>query len=219
MAQCKDHTGKRFGRLVALKRAKNSPAGSARWECLCDCGTTTIVDAQSLVSEHTKSCGCYRIRTFEKTKICSNCKIEKDHSEFKWNKTINQYEAYCKKCKPIKQKERYNKNPERFRAAQKTLSDSIKKETFAFYGGHCICCGEKHIDFLAIDHKNGGGTAHRRSIGIAFSGQRFYRWLKKNGYPNEYQVLCHNCNFSKHLNKGVCAHKQSRIDAILSLPG
>lgn len=56
-----------------------------------------------------------------------------------------------------------------------------------------------------IDHVNGGGNAHRRSIGgTTACTVRFYRWLEVNNYPEGFQVLCHNCNFAK--SHGGCPH-------------
>ena len=38
-----DLIGRRFGRLVVVRRAeKSAGSGQARWECVCDCGGTTI---------------------------------------------------------------------------------------------------------------------------------------------------------------------------------
>lgn len=54
----KDHTGQRFGRLVAVARAENNRFGRARWECRCDCGSKSVVTADSLRSGDTQSCGC-----------------------------------------------------------------------------------------------------------------------------------------------------------------
>ena len=54
-------SGQRFGRLVAEYRAPNAGEGTsskAKWNCLCDCGGTTIVHASALRSGNTKSCGC-----------------------------------------------------------------------------------------------------------------------------------------------------------------
>ena len=55
-------TGKRFGRLVVLRRTEDmvSPSGSkdVTWECQCDCGNIKSVRASSLKSGRTKSCGC-----------------------------------------------------------------------------------------------------------------------------------------------------------------
>ena len=51
--------GKRFGRLIA-----NSIAGrdgtSNTWHCSCDCGGTSVVRSNRLLSGKTKSCGCLR---------------------------------------------------------------------------------------------------------------------------------------------------------------
>lgn len=50
-----DITGKRFGRLIALKEIDKT-----YWECVCDCGNTKIVRKQCLLQGITKSCGCLR---------------------------------------------------------------------------------------------------------------------------------------------------------------
>lgn len=60
--QRSDHTGKRFGKLTAVKRVgKSNKIGNTTtpfWECLCDCGNKTIVRSTNLISGHTTSCGC-----------------------------------------------------------------------------------------------------------------------------------------------------------------
>ena len=62
--------GKRFGRLVVLRRAGVNSSRSAIWECRCDCGTLTKTTAGSLMNAGTKSCGCLQreavIRTMTK---------------------------------------------------------------------------------------------------------------------------------------------------------
>lgn len=102
------------------------------------------------------------------------------------------------------QKEWYSKNKEAHLLRNKINHAKIKKAAFDHYGGKCACCGEDEIDFLAIDHIHNDGAEHRRSTNC--SGSRMYSWLKNNDYPEGFQVLCHNCNFSKHLH-GVCIHK------------
>ena len=64
----------------------------------------------------------------------------------------------------------------------------------------CAGCGEKHIEFLVFDHING-----RKSMGhkAGFNAEKLCRNLRKNGYPKGIQVLCANCNHSKHDN-GFC---------------
>lgn len=98
----------------------------------------------------------------------------------------------------------YRRNAEKMAEYRKRVARDLRYETIHKYGDRCACCGERHIEFLCIDHKDGGGTKHRESVGF---GSNFYRWLKKNGYPDGYQVLCWNCNSAKHQN-GECPHQR-----------
>lgn len=52
-----DLTGKRYGRLVVIERAKNKGSKTA-WLCKCDCGNEKIVSGDKLKTGNTKSCGC-----------------------------------------------------------------------------------------------------------------------------------------------------------------
>ena len=67
----KDLTGKRFGKLVVIERnfeyqsIKNSK--QTYWNCLCDCGSKTVVTGGKLVFGHTQSCGC--VKSFGELKI------------------------------------------------------------------------------------------------------------------------------------------------------
>lgn len=61
-----DLTGQRFGRLLALEDVGRDKKQSVLWMCTCDCGNKITVNADSLRSGNTKSCGCYhKIRTRE----------------------------------------------------------------------------------------------------------------------------------------------------------
>jgi len=62
-----DHTGQRFGRLVALRRvesgrSKKGHLAGARWLCRCDCGNEKVISGNSLTSGGVISCGCARRR-------------------------------------------------------------------------------------------------------------------------------------------------------------
>lgn len=99
---------------------------------------------------------------------------------------------------------------EAHRQARLAAHRALKAEALRAYGGHCACCREAGADFLTIDHVMEDGARHRREIFGAKDrggcGVHFYRWLKKNGFPGGFQVLCFNCNFSKHQGGGVCMH-------------
>jgi hypothetical protein len=97
----------------------------------------------------------------------------------------------------------------------------LKLDAFEAYGGvicSCLSCPERlnpKISFLTLNHIGGGGTKHRASLGgkriagggVGAAGQETYRWVKKNGYPPGFNVLCWNCQWGVHINKGVCPHK------------
>ena len=73
----------------------------------------------------------------------------------------------------------------------------LKSDMIKAYGGKCVLCGETHSEFLTIDHINGGGTEHKRSLGIT----DIYPWLRRQGWPkNGYRLLCANCNCSDKQN-------------------
>ena len=93
------------------------------------------------------------------------------------------------------------KNPERVNARQRARWKAIRADVLAGYGGKCVCCGETANEFLAIDHINGHGKEHRASIGAAF-----YSRLKRQGVPEGFRILCHNCNFARG-RYGYCPHE------------
>jgi hypothetical protein len=53
-----DLAGQRFGRLLVLSRGPRDRQGNAQWECVCDCGTATVVRGFCLRDGNTQSCGC-----------------------------------------------------------------------------------------------------------------------------------------------------------------
>jgi|SRR5882724_2124920 len=59
-----DLIGKRFGSLTLIRPARPvrvSRGYRARWLCLCDCGKTTYVRDNNLISHNTTSCGCKHV--------------------------------------------------------------------------------------------------------------------------------------------------------------
>ena len=63
MSKVIDLTGKRFGRLVVIKRLENDKHYSACWLCKCDCGNIKSIKGNSLRRGLTVSCGCYHKET------------------------------------------------------------------------------------------------------------------------------------------------------------
>ena len=87
----------------------------------------------------------------------------------------------------------------------KRANAKIRDEIITAYGGLCKCCEESGRPFLTIDHINNDGAAHRKTV--SHGGATFYRWLKKQGFPPDFQLLCWNCNAAKQHNGGVCPHQ------------
>ncbi len=82
----------------------------------------------------------------------------------------------------------------------------LKADAMAAYGGKCVCCGETEVEFLTLDHVEGGGNEKRSTlkefgllIGKSQTGVTFYQYLKNDGWSNEegLQILCANCNGAK----------------------
>ena len=68
----------------------------------------------------------------------------------------------------------------------------------------CKCCKETEIQFLTLDHINGGGNKERKHNG---NHQIKWRQIIANDYPPIYQVLCMNCNWGRRLD-GICPHEK-----------
>lgn len=135
-------------------------------------------------------------------KQCSQCKEFKELNadNFIPRKIGNiGWHAACKRCRSkasaAYEKKRRRVNPDY--DSSKKARTKVKLEVLRHYGGGQLqCAGCPFTDYraLTLDHINGGGNQHRKGKG---SGVQFYRWLKKNGYPDGIQVLCMNCQWIK----------------------
>ena len=95
------------------------------------------------------------------------------------------------------------KNKKKVNEYSRNYFRNLRMQCLQHYGGEkpsCVCCGESKIEFLALDHKNGGGNKHR----ILVKGN-ISQWIKKNNFPDVFQILCHNCNMAKGFY-GECPH-------------
>lgn len=62
----KDLSGKNFGSLTVTGRATAVGVKPVRWNCICSCGQSAVVDGSHLRNGHTKSCGCRASETAKK---------------------------------------------------------------------------------------------------------------------------------------------------------
>lgn len=95
----------------------------------------------------------------------------------------------------------------------KLQNQTIKDEVYKAYGGYrCSWCGTTDKEALTIDHVFNNGSQHRKEIGGSLNT---LKWLKRHRFPAGFQVLCRNCNWSKH--RGVNVY-QNVIKAVSGIP-
>lgn len=66
MGKSPDLEGRKFGRLTVIEKVGMTKHNKVLWKCQCDCGNESIVWTHSLISGHTKSCGCIKIERLTK---------------------------------------------------------------------------------------------------------------------------------------------------------
>ena len=111
-----------------------------------------------------------------------------------------------------KKDQRYR--PEYHNKLQKKQRENYKERVYNHYGRVCVWCYENDFDSLEIDHILNNGNRLRKTDS---SHKNIYRHLVVNNFPPEFQVLCCNCNKSKHKNKGILP--ESRKDKYKILNG
>lgn len=164
------------------------------------------------------------------TRICKICQNSKPITNFRKtgpvhrNNRIRICRICSKKLNPEKTRRlrraetiRRRDNGKKAEASRRNRS-RLKLEALLAYSPPgttipiCACCKESIIDFLSLDHIDGGGNIHRRSLsksnGGSPSGTTLYRYLRLNKWPKEpsFQVLCFNCNMGRSINNGICPH-------------
>ena len=142
---------------------------------------------------------------------CRICKtILKDDNWYPANKKHGS--KICKTCSNIKGTAWKRKHPEKSREYSRHYYKThpkynvawgrqnridIRKEMINAYGGKCASCGISNPIILDIDHIDNSGSKDRKK---GMWGWRLYRWLRKNNYPKDnFQLLCKNCNWIKHI--------------------
>ena len=160
-------------------------------------------------------------------KKCKKCKIDKETQDFyKEPRNRDGLQGHCKKCNYFQQKEWVRKNRKKYRKFHKVYVRNwriknkekveklkiegvirLKNDVLINYGNKCACCGETERDFLTLDHIENDGKLHRKIL--PKGGLALYYWARQNNYPLRLQILCFNCNWSKHLikNKNRCTHQ------------
>ena len=129
----------------------------------------------------------------------------------KTGKWPDKYQVLCYCCNMIKERKRrlyiHSMTPDSI--LHRKYREKLKLEVFSHYSNgkpKCVCCDwDKDMDGLSIDHIYGRkNTKHPKGL----SGEPLYRHIKKEVYPDEYRVLCLNCNAASG-HHGKCPHEKS----------
>ena len=123
------------------------------------------------------------------------------------------YRAKNKTIVKLRSAEYRRLNRRKIRKASRRIRLNNKLMTYDAYGGRkCCWCGEDDISTLCIDHIDNNGSKHIDNKGHRIGGNRMYNWLKKNNYPDGFQVLCMNCNTAKAQNNGTLPEDRKNLD-------
>lgn len=184
MSKSIDLTGKRFGRLIVLKRADDYFTKSGikikRWVCVCDCGSEKVVRQNELQSGQTTSCGCYH------KEIVSN--LNKKHGLSNkcgrlyplW-KSIK-YRCYCKACTAYK-----NYGERGISMCDEWKNDFVSFYEWAIKNGYKEEKTDKGVNILTIDRIDVNGNYEPNNCRFVTNAEQAKN--KRNSIPEEEKCL------------------------------
>jgi hypothetical protein len=123
-------------------------------------------------------------RSILKIKRCRTCLVETGPHNVRHRAKLKYH--ICSTCEDMEDKER---------------RERLKIHVLNHYGGKCVCCPTTIMEFLSMDHINGDGYIDRR-LG---DGDHIWNQIKRDNYPDTYQILCFNCHMAK-THYGYCPH-------------
>ena len=121
----------------------------------------------------------------------------------------NRYRVLCRNCNDSDGmiNRTYSSDTVRNRN-RRTRRVELKHGIIVLLGGRCTCCLESDPDKLNVDHIMNDGFVRE---GLPRGSADLYAKIL-NGEANSslFQLLCWNCNFSKHLGGGLCIHQRRK---------
>jgi len=153
-----------------------------------------------------------RLADPEAAKVRDRLRYQRDRERIK-NRQKRYYHLRNRKMR----KAQYEKQKEFWCTRQKVYYAKWIAETRKLLGGVCACCGEFEQEFLCFDHVNNDGRFEKKNKGGSRSRSfvtKIRRALRSGDrkriaeIKKAFQILCQNCNYSKHRGKGICVHKR-----------
>lgn len=145
-------------------------------------------------------------------KKCFKCKKLKPITNYCKNQAKpDGLSTECKDCRRNYMKRYYKLNKKHLDQLNKQRSKVrhleakvkvVKHYTKGLMSCMCNGCDVHQLEFLTVNHINGGGQRDRKN----FRGARtFYEYLVKAVFPEGLNILCYNCNCSNGFF-GYCPH-------------
>jgi len=161
----------------------------------------------------------YKLRNREK--LLMQKKTYYHNTKSKWNvydRLRNKLDKKRIEYNILYQSDYKKRNKERLAERERDRVRKNRIMVLSHYGGSppkCSCCGESTLDFLTLDHLKDRRSCNMTEIAERFSayGSALYRRIIKLGFPEEYRILCYNCNAARSLpkNQGRCPHEVNKL--------
>lgn len=117
-------------------------------------------------------------------------------------KAQNNYAAWyarnlekAREQKRVVMKRLRSENPEKYAAQSRKAKAKERERLYEIYGHVCAICGFSDKRALTLDHRLNNGSNERKLLGE----RGVYRKAKASYAPEEYQILCMNCQFIKRV--------------------
>lgn len=130
-------------------------------------------------------------KTTATTKHCTKCDTTKPIEDFIPNRArLDGLSSWCRACQ---------------REYDEGWRKRLRAELLSILGESCVKCGWSDARALQVDHINGGGSIERQT-GVWVVGKACLERVKVN--PEQYQLLCANCNAIKRVEQAECGNRQ-----------
>ena len=110
-----------------------------------------------------------------------------------YRKWYEKNKEHARKTKRDNMRRYREDNPEKYREQSRRAKRKIREKIFVVYGKQCVRCGFEDIRALTLDHILNNGAIERKELGE----RGVYRRAVEKHRPEEYQILCMNCQFIK----------------------
>lgn len=129
-----------------------------------------------------------------RTKICTGCGVEKDVSEFGWEKLFQKRASQCKSCRKEVHMKYYDENKEKELEyqwkRQLEKREQARLYVFNYLKIHlCVDCGEADPIVLTFDHVRG-----TKKMALSQMVNQGYSITALQTEIDKCEVRCHNCH-------------------------